>query len=160
MHASFQRFQFGDEVELIAVRQDATGKYYSQMDDIQDAFPNASRFKVNGIAILFLQDERKNRIAHYPDNIIQVIAAYGTSSSSHSSTPHHPDSSSSFNSSQVTLHPLPALSSALATSSSVITDQLTQPAALALSTDSQSTQTLHMMRTLTEAKEKEEEMLQ
>ncbi|KAG0247124.1 hypothetical protein BG011_001978, partial [Mortierella polycephala] len=57
MHPPFQRFQLGNEVESIAVRQDATGKYYSQMDDIQEAFPKASRFKVNGIAILFLQDE-------------------------------------------------------------------------------------------------------
>ncbi|KAF9187493.1 hypothetical protein BGZ51_001277 [Haplosporangium sp. Z 767] len=173
MHTSFQRFQFGNEVESIAVRQDATGKYYSQMDDIQDVFPNASRFKVNGIAILFLQDKNgkrhePKRIAHYPDDIIQVIAAYGTSSSSPSSTPHHPAESLP--------SPPPSLvgsPSSLASSMSALTlapkdssSSFNSSQELALSTDSQSAQhahlmnrILHMVQMLAEAKEREEEML-
>ncbi|KAF8925483.1 hypothetical protein BGZ58_000768 [Dissophora ornata] len=77
-----QRFRFGKEIEVIAVRQDATGKYYSQMDDILDLFPDAMRFRVNDISILFLQDEsgkryEPKRIGHYPDDIVEVVAAPG-----------------------------------------------------------------------------------
>ncbi|KAK3845765.1 MAG: hypothetical protein J3R72DRAFT_21440 [Linnemannia gamsii] len=76
-----QRFRLGnEEVEYLAVRQDDNGPPYSRLDDIQETFSGASRFKVNGITLNFLTDRNGNRyeprrLAHYPDNIIDVVCA-------------------------------------------------------------------------------------
>jgi hypothetical protein len=56
-----QKFRLGFQVESIAVRQGANGKYYSELTDIQDTFPNASRFKVDGVTLIYLQDENGRR---------------------------------------------------------------------------------------------------
>ena len=56
-----QYFKSDDQVECIAVRQDTQGRFYSQLDDIQDTFPCAARFRVDGKIILFLQDEHGQR---------------------------------------------------------------------------------------------------
>lgn len=56
-----QQFECGDHSECIEVRQDAQGRYYSQLNDIQDAFPGAARFRVEGKGILFLEDDNGQR---------------------------------------------------------------------------------------------------
>ncbi|KAG0329973.1 hypothetical protein BGZ99_009417 [Dissophora globulifera] len=79
----FQRFRLDQEIQSIEVRQSLTGQYYSEIDDIRDEFdefPNTFRFKVNGVSILFLQDPagkryEPSRIAHYPDDIVDVVVA-------------------------------------------------------------------------------------
>lgn len=52
-----QYFILGDQVECIDVRQDSQGQYYNQLNDVQDLFPTASCFRVDGKNILFLEDE-------------------------------------------------------------------------------------------------------
>ncbi|KAG0275007.1 hypothetical protein BGZ95_009264, partial [Linnemannia exigua] len=55
-----QRFRQGDKMELLAVRKDkATGELYSRLSDIQSTFPDAIRFKVNGVTLFFLEDENE-----------------------------------------------------------------------------------------------------
>ncbi|CAO3572453.1 unnamed protein product [Mortierella alpina] len=76
-----QRFRWKDTVEVIEVRKDASGRHYSLIEDVQDLFDGAFRFKINGVSILFLQDEtgkryEPRRIGHYPDNIIDVITVH------------------------------------------------------------------------------------
>lgn len=56
-----QRFRWHNIVEVIEVRKDASGQYYSDIEDVQDLFDGASRFKINGISILFLRDETGKR---------------------------------------------------------------------------------------------------
>ncbi|KAH7059989.1 hypothetical protein BKA57DRAFT_446102 [Linnemannia elongata] len=73
-----QKFRLGNRVVSIAVRQAADGTYYSELTDIQDTFPIASKFKIDGITLLWLQDEQGQRceplrIEHHPDHIIDII---------------------------------------------------------------------------------------
>ncbi|KAF9097524.1 hypothetical protein BGX23_008602 [Mortierella sp. AD031] len=75
----YQQFRLGSRIELLAVRRDAKRDYhYNRLSDIQHYFPSAWGFKVNGINILFLEDENEEsfepkRIAHYPDTIIDIV---------------------------------------------------------------------------------------
>ncbi|KAG0020314.1 hypothetical protein BGZ82_011636 [Podila clonocystis] len=89
-----QLFECGDHSECIEVRQDAQGRYYSQLNDIQDAFPGAARFRIEGKGILFLEDDSgqrysPSRIAFYPGKVVEVVLAgqtsHGSSGSLHSS---------------------------------------------------------------------------
>ncbi|KAF9286685.1 hypothetical protein BGZ74_001253, partial [Mortierella antarctica] len=89
-----QQFECGDHSECIEVRRDAQGRYYSQLNDIQDAFPGAARFRIEGKGILFLEDESgqrysPNRIAFYPGKVVEVVLAgqisHSSSGSIHSS---------------------------------------------------------------------------
>ncbi|KAF9205747.1 hypothetical protein BGZ59_000293 [Podila verticillata] len=82
-----QQFECGDHLECIEVRQDAQGRYYSQLNDIQDAFPGAARFRVEGKGILFLENDHgqrysPNRIAFYPGKVVEVVLAGQISHSS------------------------------------------------------------------------------
>ncbi|KAF9900735.1 hypothetical protein EC991_006927 [Linnemannia zychae] len=52
----FQRFRLGNEIECLAVREDDESPPYSRLDDIQETFPDAKRFKVNGVTLNFLTD--------------------------------------------------------------------------------------------------------
>ncbi|KAG0270735.1 hypothetical protein BGZ95_001589 [Linnemannia exigua] len=75
-----QRFRLGDEIEHLAVCQDDDGPPFSQLTDVQETFPNAVRFKLNGVTLNFLEDENRKkyepkRIAHYPNDIIEVVCA-------------------------------------------------------------------------------------
>ncbi|KAF9322798.1 hypothetical protein BGZ91_004043 [Linnemannia elongata] len=76
-----QRFRQGEKEESLAVRKDKhTGDLYSRITDIQRTFPDASRFKVNGVVLNFLEDDNEQeyepkRIAHYPDDIIEIVVA-------------------------------------------------------------------------------------
>ncbi|KAF9900739.1 hypothetical protein EC991_006931 [Linnemannia zychae] len=88
----YQQFRLGSTVELLAVRRDPKREYYyNRLSDIQHYFPSAWGFKVNGINILFLEDENEEwyigisgfifkpkRIAHYPDTIIDIVTANNT----------------------------------------------------------------------------------
>lgn len=56
-----QYFICDGQVECIPVRQDSQGNYYNQMDDIQDIFPKAARFQVDGKNILFLINKSNNQ---------------------------------------------------------------------------------------------------
>ncbi|KAK3819378.1 MAG: hypothetical protein JOS17DRAFT_777960 [Linnemannia elongata] len=74
----FQQFRLGNDIESLALRRDTHGTPYSQMTDITDIFPGALRFKVNGVNILFLENEHgqryePTRIAYYPDAITDVV---------------------------------------------------------------------------------------
>ncbi|KAG0070386.1 hypothetical protein BGZ90_012673 [Linnemannia elongata] len=81
MTISHQRFRHGDIIESLAVRKDRiTGEHYSRVIDIQETFPGATRFKVNGIVLNFLEDENEKRyeprrIAHYPNDVIDIVLA-------------------------------------------------------------------------------------
>ncbi|KAF9122815.1 hypothetical protein BGW39_009477 [Mortierella sp. 14UC] len=81
MSTPHQRFRQGNRVELLAVRKDkTTGELHSRITDIQRSFPDASLFKVNGVIINFLEGEDEQlyepyRIAHYPDDIIDIVTA-------------------------------------------------------------------------------------
>ncbi|KAK3819408.1 MAG: hypothetical protein JOS17DRAFT_805608 [Linnemannia elongata] len=58
--ALHQRFRQGDKVDLLEVRKDKnTGKLYSRITDIQGTFPDAQRFKVNGVTLNFLENENE-----------------------------------------------------------------------------------------------------
>ncbi|KAH7059856.1 hypothetical protein BKA57DRAFT_512898 [Linnemannia elongata] len=78
-----QRFRLGDIIESLAVRTDANGQLYSHLPDIQNLFPEAtttSRFKVDEVNLFFLEDDygkryEPKRIAHYPDDIIDIVPA-------------------------------------------------------------------------------------
>ncbi|KAF9278163.1 hypothetical protein BGZ88_000762 [Linnemannia elongata] len=75
----FQRFRQGREVEFLAVHKNkATGELYSSLDDIKHTYPDALRFKVDGVVLNFMRDANEHmyepkRIAHHPDDIIDVI---------------------------------------------------------------------------------------
>ncbi|KAF9930434.1 hypothetical protein FBU30_000485 [Linnemannia zychae] len=75
----YQQFRLGSTIELLAVRRDLKRDYYySRLSDIQHYFPSAWGFKVDGINILFLEDENEEcilpkRIAHYPNSIIDIV---------------------------------------------------------------------------------------
>ncbi|KAF9563264.1 hypothetical protein EC968_004961 [Mortierella alpina] len=76
-----QRFRWRNIVEVIEVHRDASGQHYSHIEDVQDLFEGACRFKINGISILFLRDETGKRyeplrIGHYPDDIIDVMTVH------------------------------------------------------------------------------------
>ncbi|KAG0375564.1 hypothetical protein BGX24_008935 [Mortierella sp. AD032] len=79
-----QQFRLGSTIELLAVRRDnKRDYYYNRLSDIRHYFPSAWGFKVNGINILFLEDENEEcfepkRIAHYPDTIIDIVTANNT----------------------------------------------------------------------------------
>ncbi|KAF9136965.1 hypothetical protein BGX30_010686 [Mortierella sp. GBA39] len=90
-----QRFRQGEREESLAVRKDkSTGEPYSRITDIHRTFPDALQFKVNGVVLNFLEDDDEQeyepkRIAHYPDDIIEIVVAslVPASLSSPSSTP-------------------------------------------------------------------------
>ncbi|KAK5828947.1 hypothetical protein F5H01DRAFT_360814 [Linnemannia elongata] len=63
-----QQFRFGKDIESLALRQDANGTLFSQMDDITDIFPGALRFK-------------PKRIAYYLNDVVEVVTATHSSSS-------------------------------------------------------------------------------
>ncbi|KAG0217930.1 hypothetical protein BGX33_009091 [Mortierella sp. NVP41] len=74
----FQRFHLGDLVLSLAVRQDSDGPPYSQLTDVQETFPGTILFKQGEVILNFLEDESKKkydpkRIAHFPDDIIDVV---------------------------------------------------------------------------------------
>ncbi|KAK3845724.1 MAG: hypothetical protein J3R72DRAFT_520890 [Linnemannia gamsii] len=77
----FQRFRQGDKVERLEMREDkTTNELFSRITDIQRTFPGASSFKVNGIVLNFLEDKNEQeyepkRIAHYPDDTIDVVVS-------------------------------------------------------------------------------------
>ncbi|KAI9242261.1 MAG: hypothetical protein BYD32DRAFT_254622 [Podila humilis] len=73
-----QTFRCDYQEESLDVRVDTQGQYFSQLDDIQDFFPGATRFRVDGRRIHFLQDRigRQHfppRIRHYPGKVIEVV---------------------------------------------------------------------------------------
>ncbi|ORZ15542.1 hypothetical protein BCR41DRAFT_422308 [Lobosporangium transversale] len=101
MTQQYQRFRKADIIEEVGVRiasisaSNGDSSYYVCLQDIQDVFPDAQRFKLDGHPILFLQDSNGNRIeppriAFYPDKILDVITAEpqacNCNSSSNSST--------------------------------------------------------------------------
>ncbi|KAF8929792.1 hypothetical protein BGZ47_000879, partial [Haplosporangium gracile] len=77
---SHQRFRQGDKVEFLAVRKNkTTGELYSRITDVQRVFPGVSLFKVKGVVLYYLEDENEQeyepkRIAHYPEDIIDIVA--------------------------------------------------------------------------------------
>ena len=56
-----QRFRLGDVIECLAVCQDKDGPPYSRLDDVQETFPSAIRFKLGKITINFLTDDNGNK---------------------------------------------------------------------------------------------------
>ncbi|KAF9213394.1 hypothetical protein BGZ59_005444 [Podila verticillata] len=73
-----QTFRCDYQEESLDVRVDTQGQYFSQLDDIQDFFPGATRFRVDGRRIHFLQDRNGRqhfppRIRHYPGKVIEVV---------------------------------------------------------------------------------------
>lgn len=57
----FQRFRQGREVEFLAVHKNkATGELYSSLDDIKHTYPDALRFKVDGVVLNFMRDANEH----------------------------------------------------------------------------------------------------
>ncbi|KAG0355349.1 hypothetical protein BGX24_006678, partial [Mortierella sp. AD032] len=81
MSTRHQRFRQGDTEELLAVRKDkTTGELYSLVIDIQETFPEALRFKVNGVVLNYLVDKDEQRyepkrVAHFPDDVIDITVS-------------------------------------------------------------------------------------
>ncbi|KAG0296566.1 hypothetical protein BGZ96_009145 [Linnemannia gamsii] len=75
----FQRFRYERTIEYLAVHKNrVTGELYSCLDDIKTTFPDALRFKVDGVVLNFMRDGSEHmfmprRIAHHPNDIIDVI---------------------------------------------------------------------------------------
>ncbi|KAF9138704.1 hypothetical protein BGX30_008830, partial [Mortierella sp. GBA39] len=84
MTTPHQRFRHGDIIESLAMRKDKiTGEHYSRVIDIQETFPGAVRFKVNGVVLNFLEDENElryepRRISHHPNDVIDIVIAIPT----------------------------------------------------------------------------------
>ncbi|KAK5828942.1 hypothetical protein F5H01DRAFT_408423 [Linnemannia elongata] len=108
MTTPHQQFRHGDIIESLAMRKDRiTGEHYSQVIDIQETFTDAVRFKVNGVVLNFLEDDNgqryePRRIAHHPNDVIDVVVATSASAlfvpssslinnaSTHSGNPNYP----------------------------------------------------------------------
>ncbi|KAG0275008.1 hypothetical protein BGZ95_009265 [Linnemannia exigua] len=77
----FQVFQHNQVIESLEVQKNkSTGEYYSCLEDVQNTFPDAHRFKLNGVVLNFMRDAsgqlyEPKRIAHYPDGIIDIVCA-------------------------------------------------------------------------------------
>ncbi|KAF9910217.1 hypothetical protein BX616_010922, partial [Lobosporangium transversale] len=97
MTQQYQRFRKADSdiIEEVGVRiasisaRNGDSSYYVCLQDIQDVFPDAQRFKLDGHPILFLQDRDGNRIeppriAFYPDKVLDVITGVPQYSNSNS----------------------------------------------------------------------------
>ncbi|KAF9432437.1 hypothetical protein BGZ76_010812 [Entomortierella beljakovae] len=80
----YQRFQLADKIEEVCVRtsnklaSNAEPLFYVGLQDIQDVFPNASRFKLDGHPVPFLIDSAGKRIEpwrieFYPDKTLEVV---------------------------------------------------------------------------------------
>ncbi|KAG0297448.1 hypothetical protein BGZ96_006404 [Linnemannia gamsii] len=86
MWKGVQRFRYEQTVELLAVHKNKdTGEFYSCLDDIKTTFPDALRFRVDGVVLNFMRDGNEHmytprRIAHYPDDIIDVVCTTSTTS--------------------------------------------------------------------------------
>ncbi|KAF9087005.1 hypothetical protein BGX29_001098, partial [Mortierella sp. GBA35] len=76
-----QRFRHGSTTKTLEVRKDrTTGEHYNRLTDIQRTFLGAQQFEVNGVVLNFLEDENDQeydpkRIAHHPDDIIDIVTA-------------------------------------------------------------------------------------
>ncbi|KAG0270940.1 hypothetical protein BGZ95_001341 [Linnemannia exigua] len=76
-----QKFRYQGNIKSQHVHYDETWKYYySCLDDLQENFPGAAQFHVQGAIIVFLKDENNknkrhdpHRIAHFPDDIIEIV---------------------------------------------------------------------------------------
>ncbi|KAF9421215.1 hypothetical protein BGZ76_004002, partial [Entomortierella beljakovae] len=80
----YQRFQLADKIEEVCVRtsnklaSNTESLFYVGLQDIQDVFPNASRFKLHGRPIPFLIDSEDRRIEpprieFCPDETLEVV---------------------------------------------------------------------------------------
>ncbi|KAF9432945.1 hypothetical protein BGZ76_010115, partial [Entomortierella beljakovae] len=80
----YQLFQLADKKEKVCVSysdiraSNANSLFHVSLQDIQEVFPNALRFKKNGNPIPFLKDSHGNRIEpwgieFYPDEILEVV---------------------------------------------------------------------------------------
>ncbi|KAG0377464.1 hypothetical protein BGX24_006064 [Mortierella sp. AD032] len=67
MSTRHQRFRQDGTEELLDVRKDkTTGELCSLVIDIQETFPVALRFKVNGVTLNYLVDEDEQRTPYQP----------------------------------------------------------------------------------------------
>ncbi|KAG0199968.1 hypothetical protein BGX33_011287 [Mortierella sp. NVP41] len=79
-----QRFRHGSTTKTLEVQKDkTTNEHYNRLTDIQRTFPGARQFEVNGVVLNFLEDENEQeydpkRIAHHPDDIIDIVTASPT----------------------------------------------------------------------------------
>ncbi|KAF9914149.1 hypothetical protein BX616_008857 [Lobosporangium transversale] len=84
MELQYQQFRKADIIEKVCVRIASTftsngnPSCYVSLQDIRDAFPDAARFKLNGLPIPFFIDPNGNRIeppciAFYPNKVLDVI---------------------------------------------------------------------------------------
>ncbi|KAF9344160.1 hypothetical protein BGX26_004723 [Mortierella sp. AD094] len=79
MHSQKFRFNDEDQPQSLQVQQDPNGEFYSRLKNVENIFPGAARFKVNG-TFIFLLDKDGNeyepkRIGYYPDDTIEVLTA-------------------------------------------------------------------------------------
>lgn len=57
----FQRFRHERVVESLAVHMNKeTGELYSRLDDIKHTYPDALRFKVDGVVLNFMRDANEH----------------------------------------------------------------------------------------------------
>ncbi|KAF9906066.1 hypothetical protein EC991_001074 [Linnemannia zychae] len=150
MTAPHQRFRQGHRAELLAVRKDkTTGELYSRVTDIQRSFPGVSLFKVNGVIINFLEDEDEqmyepHRIAHYPDDVVDIVTTYPSSSLNISTDAHefhHLAQLSADDRMTITLSKL-SIQPSLTSSSDTLVPPLNHHRAVAISSASSSTTNL------------------
>ncbi|KAF9914023.1 hypothetical protein BX616_009117 [Lobosporangium transversale] len=79
MMLQYQRFRLGGRVEEIEVETNPkTGQQYVLLRDVQDVFPTACRFELDGRPVKFQSDEQGHRlepwrIACHLDSTLQVV---------------------------------------------------------------------------------------
>ncbi|KAG0242708.1 hypothetical protein BGW41_003604 [Actinomortierella wolfii] len=83
----YQEFRQGSEVARIQVLTDSeTNKQYIRLDDIQEVFPDAFRFCVDGNSVSFMFDadgvkyDNPRRVPHVPGRVLDVIGRAGSHS--------------------------------------------------------------------------------
>ncbi|KAG0260002.1 hypothetical protein DFQ27_003777 [Actinomortierella ambigua] len=90
----YQEFRQGPEVARIQVLTDSqTSQQYIRLDDIQEVFPDAFRFCVDGNSVSFMiaadgtKYDNPRRVPYVPGRVLDVIARSGSLSPSTSPTP-------------------------------------------------------------------------
>ncbi|KAF9122851.1 hypothetical protein BGW39_009460 [Mortierella sp. 14UC] len=76
----YQCFQHGDLVETLDVRQDEDGPPYSRLDDIEETFSGAVRFKLEGRTLNFLLDEKGKNVSASSSGRGEILSRFSKES--------------------------------------------------------------------------------
>ncbi|KAH7038639.1 hypothetical protein BKA57DRAFT_473797 [Linnemannia elongata] len=163
----FQRFRHGGKVEFLVVHKNkATGELYSCLDDIKHTYPDALRFKVDGVVLNFMRDANEHmyepkRIAYYLDDIIDVICTTSVSPITDTSFANSPEYLQSITTAQETTLQCDGSDDAhsLAHSRDPLAHAIHHLHEMIREQDASRKRELQMIKQQTEAREREEQMI-